>query len=487
MKTELGTIDVRPIEFAACRDKDKDKEKDKDKDKDKYKDKERDKPGVISVPIGEGERFGIFGSNTISERLMPALIKAYGQREGLVAYGETCDDTFRLRSGKWVLSIECRSDGTRTGIPALAEGRADIAMLSRPITAKEKEQMARAGYSKMDTAKHEAVIALDGLLVLVSPQNPVRALSLGQIAKVFAGEITDWAQLGGAPGRIAVHARDAKSGTRDSFEALVMMPNGKAVSPAARQHKSSSELSDAVAADPRAIGFVGFAYKGGARALAVAQECGLVHQPSALEIKTEDYPLSRRLFLYTAKVHSINSHSLAEYAVSDAAQPVIESAGYVNQAISGWSVQETKARVSAYAEAPLKEAELDFDEALTRQLRRDAERAERLSVSFRFRPSSAKLDTKASQDVLRLAAYVQANGKRVLLVGFADAKGTFKENLRLSQERADEVRKALVESGGLSTSAILTKGYSELMPVACNGDDAGREKNRRVEAWLIPN
>ncbi len=75
-------------------------------------------------------------------------------------------------------------------------------------------------------------------------------------------------------------------------------------------------------------------------------------------------------------------------------------------------------------------------------------------------------------------------GKRVLLVGFADAKGTFKENLRLSQERADEVRKALVESGGLSPSAIVAKGYSELMPVACNGDDAGRERNRRVEAWL---
>ena len=122
-------------------------------------------------------------------------------------------------------------------------------------------------------------------------------------------------------------------------------------------------------------------------------------------------------------------------------------------------------------------------------MRRDAERSERLSVSFRFRPSSAKLDTKAGQDVLRLAAYVQAkiHGKRVLLVGFADAKGTFKENLRLSQERADEVRKALVESGGLTPAAILTKGYSELMPVACNGDDAGREKNRRVEAWLIPN
>ena len=471
IRTDLGTLDLRPIEFASC----------------SPVTQEPPAGGGPTDKIGEGERFGIAGSNTIGEKLMPLLIKGFAkqQRWQLVS-GEACDGEFRVQGDK-LLTIDCHANGTHTGIPALAQAGVDIAMLSRPIVAGEKEEMARANYPKMDAAKHEAVIALDGLLVIVAPHNPLRALSIEQIAKVFAGEITDWAQLGGAPGKIALHVRDTNSGTRDTFQVLVM--KAKAISALAVQHKSSSELSDAVMADARAIGFVGFAFKGRAKTLAVAEQCGLAHAPSAFEIKTEDYPLARRLFLYTAKQHSIHSHNLVDYAVSDAAQPVIESAGYVNQAIAAWSTKETSARVSAYAAAPPKEADLDGDEALLRQLRRDAEHAERLSVSFRFRPNSAKLDTKASQDVLRLAAWLKADAgsRKVVLLGFADAQGPFAGNLRLSRERAEEVRRALVEVGGVAPGAIVAKGYSELLPVACNGDDAGREKNRRVEAWLTSN
>jgi outer membrane protein OmpA-like peptidoglycan-associated protein len=65
-------------------------------------------------------------------------------------------------------------------------------------------------------------------------------------------------------------------------------------------------------------------------------------------------------------------------------------------------------------------------------------------------------------------------------------QGPFAHNLRLSQERAEEVRAALLGSGaGLSPHLIVAKGYGELMPVACNADEASREKNRRVEAWLV--
>jgi phosphate transport system substrate-binding protein len=122
------------------------------------------------------------------------------------------------------------------------------------------------------------------------------------------------------------------------------------------------------------------------------------------------------------------------------------------------------------------------------RLRLDAEHAERLSVSFRFRSGTATLDTKALQDALRLAAYLseQAHGRRILLMGFADAKGTFASNMALSRQRAEEVRRVILATGAaISPDAIVTRGYSELMPVACNSDEEGREKNRRVEAWLV--
>lgn len=470
LRTDIGTLDLRPIEFTSCQ-----------------------APAPVqheSVPtekISENEHFGIAGSNTVGEKLMPLLIKSYArqQRWQLVG-GDACNGELRLQDEK-TLAIDCHAEGTHTGIPALAQGKVDIAMLSRPITDQEKELMAENNYRQMDTAKHEAVIALDGLLIIVAPDNPVRALSIDQVARVFAGEISDWSQLGASPGRIVLHVRDDNSGTRDTFQALVM--KAKAIAQLAHTHQSSSELSEAVALDRRAIGFVGFAFKGRAKALAIAQECGLAHTASAFEIKTEDYPLSRRLFLYTAKQRSIHSHNLVDYAVSDEAQPVIESAGYVNQAIVAWSSEATRSRISAYVAAPSAEAELELDHKLLRQLSREAEHAERLSLNFRFRPGSAQLDTKAAQDVLRLAAWLKTNAqdRTIALLGFADALGPFASNLRLSVERAEEVRRALIEVGGVAPGAIMAKGYSELLPVACNRDQLGREKNRRVEAWLVGN
>src|SRR5262245_52596627 len=75
---------------------------------------------MSSVPPRDDERFGIAGSNTIGEKLMPALIEAFGRSQGFVPYGTACAETdFRLRKGPWTLSIACSSHGTRTGIPAL--------------------------------------------------------------------------------------------------------------------------------------------------------------------------------------------------------------------------------------------------------------------------------------------------------------------------------------------------------------------------------
>src|SRR5262249_38734880 len=62
------------------------------------------------------------------------------------------------------------------------------------------------------TAEHEHVVGLDGIVVIVSPRNPVAKLSLEQLQGIFSGAIFDWSQIGGAAGRINVYARDAKSG-----------------------------------------------------------------------------------------------------------------------------------------------------------------------------------------------------------------------------------------------------------------------------------
>ena len=74
----------------------------------------------------------------------------------------------------------------------------------------------------MTAAKVENVIALDGLAIVVNKDNPVQALTLDQIAEIFSGQITNWERVGGPSAPISLYARDAKSGTFDTFKNLVL-------------------------------------------------------------------------------------------------------------------------------------------------------------------------------------------------------------------------------------------------------------------------
>ena len=125
-------------------------------------------------------------------------------------------------------------------------------------------------------------------------------LNKEQIAQVFSGAITDWAKVHGSGGQINLYARDDKSGTYDTFKTLVLGPAPLAGS--AKRFEDSRALSDAVAADAGGIGFVGLPYVHDAKAIAVSETGTRALLPNRLTIATEDYPLSRRLFLYTPAI-----------------------------------------------------------------------------------------------------------------------------------------------------------------------------------------
>ena len=172
------------------------------------------------VPSGA---FSIQGSNTIGEALAPAFIQAYATEKQMRVEkrvgGSAEEIGFDLQAtdGKMVAAIDLRSYGSGTSFPALASGAAEIGASSRPMKADEAKILSDAGL-----APQAHVLALDGLVVFVSPSNPVSELTLEQIAKIFAGQITDWAQLGRAPGEIKLYARDGKSGTYDTFDTLLV-------------------------------------------------------------------------------------------------------------------------------------------------------------------------------------------------------------------------------------------------------------------------
>jgi phosphate transport system substrate-binding protein len=182
-------------------------------------------------------------------------------------------------------------------------------------------------------------------------------------------------------------------------------------------------------------------------------------------VATEDYVLSRRLFLYTpaAPQNALVSWFI-DFALSEEGQEIVHRIGFVKQSID--------------SQRPVRPANASRDYlAATNQ-------AERLSLNFRFRSGKSELDSKALRDVNRLSTFFsdsRLRDRKLVLLGLADGKGAAAANLKLSRDRARIVAEHLV-ARGLSPNFVT--GVGSELPIASNDTEQGRERNRRVEVWL---
>ena len=453
------------------------------------------KPGVTfsAAPLSGASAgpVSIIGSNTIGGQLMPALVQAYAQSQGLKTTrvaGATPEEVVLKvvdAKGAEVGAVDLKRHGSGSAFKAFEKKAVDIGMSSRAIKSEEIQKLASIGLGDMKAPSHEHVLGLDGLAVMVAPGNPAVSLSINQIAKIFGGQITDWSQVGLPAGAIQVYSPTANNGTMDTFDDLVLKPRNLKLVETAKRFESHAEQSDNVAADKLGIGFASIAYQRNAKALNIETSCGLITRPSTFAMKTEEYPLARRLFLYTAGTPANPlARGILEFATSPAAQPVVRQNDFVDQAPESLDFQAQTTRI-AYA---LNAAGADFDLNLMKTLISDLKPAQRLTTTFRFDTASFGLDNKATADVVRLRSLLEQpeyRGKTVMIAGFADGVGRFDTNLVLSQRRAATVLAALQKAGSNPIQAqLVTKGYSQLAPVACNDSFESRSFNRRVEVWV---
>ncbi len=416
-----------------------------------------------------GPALRIQGSNTIGAALGPALAEGLMREQGLLkVHSETPDKANEQRvvgqtaQGRRVV-IEVAAHGSSTGFAALKNASADLAASSRPIKDSEVTELKSLGDLKSPAA--EQVIAIDGLAIILHPQNPLNQLNTEQLARIFSGEASTWEELGGSGGTIHLYARDDQSGTYDTFKEVVLSRRGKTLSSAAKRFESSEQLSDAVSQDPQGIGFIGLPYVRQAKAVAIVDGQSQAMLPLNSLIATEDYPLSRRLFFYLPP-NGKNpwAEALVAFAQSSKGQAIVAANGFIAQTVQAMSVTPNALMPEGY-------------QALSRH-------AQRLTVNFRFEEGSATLDNKARQDLSRVLDYIKQHDKtnhEVTLVGFGDAKSDPARADLLSKLRAMAVRRELVKSGVVFREI---RGFGAEMPVAANSADEGRIKNRRVEVWV---
>jgi ABC-type phosphate transport system substrate-binding protein len=156
------------------------------------------------------------------------------------------------------ISVSLNFPGSGPGIQALMDGKCDIAQASRAMTATEEANITAHGGSV-----YEFKVAVDGISLIVNPDNNITTLSIPQLAKIYNGTYTNWDQVGGKNEAITLYGRDSSSGTAAYFDSAVL--GGTNVPSASmQQFTSNAPIVQQVLDNKGSIGYVGIGYaKGG--------------------------------------------------------------------------------------------------------------------------------------------------------------------------------------------------------------------------------
>lgn len=203
--------------------------------------------------------------------------------------------------------------GSGSGITAVSEGRCDIGLSSRSLEDEEKEQ-----------GLEETVLALDGIAIVVNPENPVKDLSVEDIAKIYKGEITNWSEVGGNDGEIVLIGREAGSGTRDGFESITETEDACKYR---QELTSTGDVITTVAGNENAIGYASLSAVGDSvKAVTVN---GVT--PSEETVKDGSYVVQRPFVLVTKADTELSetAQKFFNFAISEDANDIIIEAGVV--------------------------------------------------------------------------------------------------------------------------------------------------------------
>lgn len=218
--------------------------------------------------------------------------------------------------------VQVNGGGSGTGIAALINGTVDLAQASREMKPDEREKVRQ----NRNASVVEQPVALDALSVFVQQSNPVQSLTVDQLKQIFQGKLTNWSALGGPNEQIVLYGRENSSGTYDYFREHVLA--GEDFAPRVQTLAGTAAVINAVARDPKGIGYGGIAYAADVRPLSIASEGGQPVAPSEETVENATYPLARKLYYYHLEGAPERVTDFVEYSLSPEAQQLIAGVGY---------------------------------------------------------------------------------------------------------------------------------------------------------------
>jgi phosphate transport system substrate-binding protein len=244
-----------------------------------------------------------------------AIIRIKGS-DSMLRLNELLAEAFMERHSN--VSVYIEGGGTAAGVKALAEGFINICAASRPLRAEEIKEIS----DKFGSLGISYIVAKDAISIFVNSENPVRNFSQSDLKKIFSGEISNWNSFGWDDAEINVIIRNPNSGTQLYFKEHIL---GRSKYAADVLVKSTTEgIVTEVSADRYSISFGSFGYHEDVM-LAMVDSVEISDQ----SILNDSYPISRYLMFYTLSTPRGAEKEFIDWCLSQEAQSIIETAGYV--------------------------------------------------------------------------------------------------------------------------------------------------------------
>lgn len=215
------------------------------------------------------------------------------------------------------VTIEVQGGGSSVGVTSAGEGTVDIGMASREVKSSELEQFPNL---KVFT------IAYDGIAIVSNPGTKLPGLSKDQVQAIFAGEVTNFKDVGGPDAAIIVVSREEGSGTRAAFEELVMQYKNaageskvKPIYEKALLQQSNGQVRTTVATTPNSIGYLSFGFLD--ESVASVPIGGVA--PTVDNVKNGSYPIVRPLNMLTNGEPKPLAKAFLDYILGPAGQEIV--------------------------------------------------------------------------------------------------------------------------------------------------------------------
>src|SRR3954466_3086670 len=255
---------------------------------------------TLAAATLNAQKLVIKGSDTLGAKLVPMLAEEYKATNPGVTF-------------------EIAAEGSTTGIAAIVDNTAQIGMSSRRAKPTEMSAGTAKGVSLKPT-----IVAFDGIGVIVNGNNPLSGLTKRQVEQIFAGDITDWSQVGGTAGPISIYTRNTAFGTYSDFKELAMKKRDYASS--SQKMAGNEQIASEVAKNANGIGYVGLAYLHDPGIKVVPVDGAVPTEQSVIEKK---YPYARPTFYYTNGEATGEAAKFLDFTLSDAGQNIVRKVGFV--------------------------------------------------------------------------------------------------------------------------------------------------------------